>query len=58
MLRSIDKSAKLYDFFIGMTRSGKIMAKRYSIVTDPDSVGYGLYSDYPLWSFDVPTIGL
>lgn len=41
------------DFVVGMTRSGKLMVKRYTFIREHDH-----YSDYPLWEFDIETIGL
>lgn len=49
---------KIYDFFIGVSRSGKVWVKRYTYVNDPHCVGNGYYSDYPLYEFPIETLGL
>lgn len=48
----------IYDFFIGVSRSGKVWVKRYTYVEDPHTRGNGCYSDNPLYEFPIETIGL
>lgn len=52
------KRALIYDFIIGLSRSGKVMVKRYTYIEDPHCRNNGYYSDYPLYEFPVETIGM
>lgn len=45
------KQAYISDFIIGVSHDGVIRVKFYTRVD-------GCYSDYPLWSFDLETIGM
>lgn len=41
------------DFVIGKARTGKLWVKRYTFIKSEDC-----YSDYPLWEFEIETLGM
>lgn len=52
------RATTIYDFFIGISRSGKLWVKRYTYIEDPHCQNNGYYSDYPLYEFTIETIGM
>ena len=51
-------NASLKDFVVGVDRKGQLHVKRYTKVSNPDTKGYGNYSDYPLYDIPLDTIGM
>lgn len=58
MKNEYHRPTTIYDFIVGVSRSGKVWVKRYTYVEDPHCANNGYYSDYPLYEFTVETIGL
>ncbi len=47
------RPASIRDFVIGCSLSGVVWVKRYTFIKKDDC-----YSDYPLYEFDIQTIGM